>query len=142
MIKDLTCFIGLKAFIRKDKDLLILHDPQMGLDLPGGKIQESELDLKRALEREVREETNLDITVGLPFFTWFFTVPTDSRHRSAGKQIFSVGYRCQYVSGEIKLGNEHDSYKWINKLSCTNYLKNTAFAPALQAYFDLERDSK
>ena len=142
MIKDLTCFIGLKAFIRNDKDLLILHNPLMGLDLPGGKIQENELDLKRALQREVREETNLSISVGAPFFTWFFTVPTDSGHRSAGKKIFSVGYQCTYISDKVKLSSEHDWYKWINKDNYREYLKNSSFAPALTAYFSLKQDSK
>lgn len=131
---DLVCFIGQKAFIGKNGELLILHDPSMGLDLPGGKVMEGESDLSKALQREVKEEIGLEITVGKPFYTWFFTIPQDSGHRSAGKKIFNVGYRCTYVSGKITLSSEHDWYKWIDKHTYSEYLKS-GFADALQAYF-------
>ena len=114
-MNDLICFIGQKAFIEKDGELLILHDPQIGFDLPGGKVFENETDLTTSLQREVCEETELTIEVGKPFFTWLFTIPLNSGHRSAGKIIFNVGYNCKYKSGEIKLSSEHDYYKWINK---------------------------
>jgi 8-oxo-dGTP pyrophosphatase MutT (NUDIX family) len=136
MPDDLVSFIGQKAFIEKDGELLILHDPQMGLDLPGGKIMEGETDLAAALQREVQEETTLVINVGKPFFTWFFTIPLGSGHRSAGKKIFCVGYKCTYVSGVITLSAEHDSYTWINKNNYQEYLNKTTFAPALEAYFN------
>lgn len=131
---DLVCFIGQKAFIKKDGELLILHDPSMGLDLPGGKVKKGELDLSGSLQREVKEETGLEIKVGKPFYSWFFTIPLDSGHRSAGKKIFNVGYRCTYVSGDLVLSSEHDWYKWININTYTEYLKS-GFSDALEAYF-------
>lgn len=132
---DLVCFIGQKAFIEKDGELLVLHDTQMGWDLPGGKVLEGETDLGMSLQREVKEETGLEIVVGRPFYTWFFTILIDSGHRSAGKKIFNTGYRCAYVSGEIKLSSEHQSYKWINKNNYKNYFKS-GFTDALKAYFE------
>jgi len=133
-VEDLVCFIGQKAFIEKNGELLILHDPQMGLDLPGGKVREGELDLSMALKREVIEETGLTIEILEPFYTWFFTIPLDSGHRSAGKNIFSVGYKCKYISGEVKLSSEHDWYKWINKNSYKEDT-NSGFGKALETYF-------
>lgn len=130
---DLECFIGQKAFIEKDGKLLILHDPQMGFDLPGGKIQEGETDLIASLKREVQEETGLVIDVGRPFATWFFTIPIDSGHRSAGKKIFSVGYKCKYLTGEITLSSEHDWYKWIDRNDYGTYAQ-AGFSSALKAY--------
>ncbi|MBI5614597.1 NUDIX domain-containing protein [Candidatus Gottesmanbacteria bacterium] len=132
---DLVCFIGQKAFIEKDGELLILHDPSMGLDLPGGKVMEGESDLSKALQREVKEETGLEIVVEKPFYTWFFTIPLDSGHRSAGKKIFNVGYRCMYASGEIKLSREHDKYFWVNKNNYSYHLKS-GFSDALKAYYE------
>lgn len=132
--KDLECFIGQKAFIEKDGKLLILHDPQMGFDLPGGKIIDGETDIPKSLKREVREETNLEIEVGSPFATWFFIIPINSGHRSAGKKIFSVGYKCTYLSGKITLSSEHDWYKWVDKNDYKKY-SETDFSPALKAYF-------
>lgn len=137
-MEDLICFIGQKAFIEKDGELLILHNPQMGLDLPGGKVMENETDLSAALKREVKEETNLSIEVERPFFTWFFTIPLNSEHRSAGKKIFSVGYKCTYISGEIKLSSEHDWHKWVSKNNYSEFLRPevSGFSDALKTYFE------
>lgn len=88
---------------------MILRDRQtQGYDMPGGKIILGETDLVASIQREVIEETGLEIKVGGPFFTWFYTIPLNSRHRSAGKTIFNVGYRCKYISGEITLSSEHE----------------------------------
>jgi len=133
-MEDLVCFVGQKACIEKDGEVLLLHDPQMGFDLPGGKIIEGEVDVALSLKREVLEETKLHIKVGEPFYTWFFTIPLDSGHRSAGKKIFNVGYKCTYVSGDITLSDEHDWYKWVNKGNYTEYLKS-GFSEVLKAYF-------
>jgi len=133
-MNDLVCFVGQKACIEKDGQLLLLYDPIMGYDLPGGKIMKHETDLKASLQREVREETQLEIDVGLPFYTWFFTIPLNSGHRSAGKKIFTIVYRCTYVSGEVTLSSEHTSFRWINKQNYKECLK-TAFAGALNTYF-------
>lgn len=133
---DLVCFIGQKAFIEKDGELLLLRDRQtQGNDLPGGKIIIGETDLAASLQREVTEETGLDIEVGIPFFTWFYTIPLNSGHRSAGKTIFNVGYKCLYVNGIITLSMEHDKYTWINQSHYTDY-RESGFFNALKAYFD------
>lgn len=134
-MKDLVCFIGQKAFIEKKGELLILYDPLMGLDLPGGKIKEGELDFCASLKREVKEETGLTIKVLEPFYTWFYTIPKNSNHRNAGKKIFHVGYTCTYQSGKIKLSKEHNRYEWINRSSYKKYL-NAGFNEALKTYFE------
>jgi len=135
-MEDLLCFIGQKAFIEKNGELLILRDPRMGLDLPGGKIIEGETDLIASLKREVSEETMLEIDVGRPFYTWFYTIPIDSGHRSAGKKIFTVGYKCTYISGDVSLSSEHDWSTWVNKDTYVDYLyMKSGFTDALKVYF-------
>jgi len=134
-MKDLTCFISQKAFIEKDGELLLLHDPQIGVELPGGKVLENETDLRMSLQREVIEETGLIIDIGKPFHTWLYTIPSDIGHRSAGKRFLCVGYRCTYVSGDIKLSSEHDWYKWVNKDNYKEYCK-TNFSDVLGVYFE------
>ncbi len=131
MANDQLLFVGQKAFIDKDGEILVLTDPQLGVDLPGGKIKEGELDLVKALKREVKEETNLDIEIARPFTTWMIEFPPD--HRNQGK-VFLVGYECKYISGEVALSSEHSEYKWVNK---NNYqqLPRDGHFKAIEEYF-------
>lgn len=135
-MEDKLFFVGQKAFIEKDGEILILLDPKVGLDFPGGKIQKGEIDLVEALKREVREETSLEIEVGEPFATWTNEFPPD--HRNQG-WVFLVGFRCRYVSGEVKLSHEHEQFFWTNKDNYRQYKKldekNGGYFEALEKYF-------
>ena len=117
MKKDALFCVGQKAFIEKDGKILILHDPVEGLDFPGGKIQEGEaidgdaLSLFCSLQREVREETNLEIEIGDPFSVWYHEFFKNSRN--FGKVVYLVASKCKYISGELKLSDEHNSFHWV-----------------------------
>lgn len=113
MIEDEIFYIGQKAFIDKDGQVLVLRDPIEGIDYPGGKIQQGETSLAESLKREVREETGLEISVGNPFITWMSELPKS--HHNAGKKVFLIGYKCDYISGEVALSNEHDKFYWVTK---------------------------
>jgi 8-oxo-dGTP diphosphatase len=130
---ELFC-VGQKAFIEKADEVLVLNDPSEGLDFPGGKIQEGERDFVEALKREVREETSLEIEVGSPFTVWFnqFT----GTHRNAGKKVYLVGFKCKYVSGEIKLSDEHNSFRWVNKTNFHEVDDGSVYFNALKKYFE------
>ena len=133
MAEDKLFYVGQKAFIEKDGEVLILLST-VGLDFPGGKIQIGEEDFNESLKREVREETNLEIEVGPPFATWFWEYPPD--HKRAGQPIYLVGYKCKYVSGEVKLSEEHDKFHWVNKNNFHEVNSNPiAYFEALQKYF-------
>jgi len=133
MKSDETFFAVQKAFIEKDRKVLVLNDPVEGLDFPGGKIQEGEMDLVKSLKREVVEETGLEIEVGVPFVTWHETFPKD--HSLAGKKAFLVGYMCKYVSGEVKLSHEHDNFKWVDKENYKEVDDGTSYFNYLTKYF-------
>lgn len=132
MNDDQLMFVGQKAFIEKDGEILTLTDPKLGLDFPGGKIKEGEEDLIEALKREVREETTLEIEIGEPFVTWIVKFPPD--HRNQGK-VFLVGYKCKYISGEVKLSDEHSEYKWVNKNNFKEIINGSGHSKALEKYF-------
>jgi 8-oxo-dGTP diphosphatase len=133
MNEDQTFFVGQKAFIKKGDELLVLGDPNEGLDYPGGKIQEGETDLIESLKREVREETGLEISVGEPFATWMNTFPT--HHRHGGKKVYLVGYKCEYVSGDVTLSNEHDKFSWVTKENYKEVDDGTSYFDILDIYF-------
>jgi len=139
MAKDQQFYVGQKAFIDNNGKILLLNDPILGNDLPGGKIQIGEFDFIAALKREVKEETNLEIEVLSPFISWYFHIPKESKHRNAGKLIFIVGYKCKYLSGEIKLSDEHDKYTWIDKNSYQQFKHKWSAYWALEKYFTHKR---
>lgn len=137
---ELFC-VGQKAFIEKDGKVLVLGDPDEGLDFPGGKIQEGEAvdgdrnSLCKSLKREVREETNLEIEVGDPFAVWYHEFPKGSRN--FGKVVYLVGFRCRYVSGEVKLSHEHDKYQWVDISDYKEVDDGSDYFEILEKYFEI-----
>ena len=139
MKNDALFCIGQKAFIEKDGQVLILNDPKEGLDFPGGKIQEGEAidgdrtSLTKALQREVREETDLEIEVGDPFAVWYHEF-SNKDHRNYGKVVYLVAFKCKYISGEIKLSNEHDNFKWVDKSNYKDVDDGSDYFDILEKY--------
>lgn len=133
MAEDQLLYVGQKAFIEKGNKVLVLMDPDLGLDFPGGKIQEGETDVTESLKREVREETGLEIEKGDAFCTWFNIFGPD--HRNAGKKVYLVGFRCTYVSGEVVLSSEHSEYKWVDQKTYRELNDGSEYFKALQKYF-------
>ena len=81
----------------------------------------------------MREETSLEIEIGEPFTTWYNTFP--AHHRNAGKKVFLVGYKCKYKSGDIKLSEEHNSFRWVNRNNYQEVNDGSEFFDALAKYF-------
>lgn len=140
MKKDALFCVGQKAFIDMDGKVLVLFDPVEGLDFPGGKIQEGEAkntdasSLILALQREVREETNLEIEVFNPFAVWYHEFPEG--HRNYPKVVYIVAFRSKYVSGELKLSEEHNNFKWVDKNNYKEVDDGSDFFDVLKKYFE------
>ena len=141
MKNDALFCVGQKALIEKDGTVLVLHDPMEGLDFPGGKIQEGEAkdgdatSLILSLQREVREETGLEIEVFNPFAVWYHEFPKG--HRNYGKVVYLVAFRCKYVSGELKLSDEHDKFRWVDKNNYKEVDDGSDYFDVLEKYFKL-----
>lgn len=142
MPEDQQFYIGQKVVLEKDGKVLVLNDPNFRADLPGSKIQIGETDFRKALLREVSEETGFEISVGRPFHTGYFEVPLAYKGRklkNGGKRIFIVYFIAKYRSGKLRLSEEHESYLWVDKndyvKSIEDKLGNTK--KALKTYFSL-----
>lgn len=134
MPADQIFYVGQKAFIRKGEAVLVLILPRGNFDFPGGKIKIGEVDYDSSLRREVYEETGLDIDIGMPFYRWSFELPP--YHSHAGQKVFAVGIQCEYKSGgEIKISNEHTSYRWITQDTYKELMDDSGEYQALEAYF-------
>jgi 8-oxo-dGTP diphosphatase len=133
MIEDEIFYVGQKAFINKNDEILVLRNPTEGVDYPGGKIQQGENNLVESLKREVREETGLEISVGEPFVTWISELPKN--HYLAGKKLLLIGYKCKYISGEVILSHEHDKFSWVTKDNYIEINDGTAYFKILEKYY-------
>ena len=125
--------VGLKAFIEKDKKLLILQDNEGEWELPGGRVEKSEINksLNEILSRETGEELGKDfkLTIDRIFNAWI------RRPGDADFCIFLVGFECKYVSGEITLSSEHRDFRWIGKEEIGELKFENTYQEAVEYYF-------
>ena len=132
-----TFQIGIKALLRKDNLILFLRDTKTGhLDLPGGRMDESEksLPLPAIIAREIQEElgSNVRYRLGSPLFQY----RRDNKHTSI--PVFITVYDAEYISGEITLSEEHASYDWLDPKTLTlkeEDFGNTEEAQTMNNYF-------
>lgn len=105
------------AFIFQDGKLLVVkrsehEDSFPGIyEIPGGHIELGE-SFQDGLQREVKEETGLDVTVGDPYFAFTYTGPTSGRH------IGEIHFMAELTSGNQAVvldPNEHSEYSWITE---------------------------
>lgn len=112
MSRYATYQISLKIFLRKNGAVLLLRDKKGIWDLPGGRIDVTEIHtpIYAILAREVAEELGGEVryTLGLPMlqFTRFLA--------DQPEPVFIIVYEAQYLSGSIRLSDEHKHYAWID----------------------------
>lgn len=106
-------YLAVKGIIRNEKgEILVLkrsdqddHKPGVW-ETPGGGVDTEEAPQK-ALEREVKEETGLAITVKEPFNVFTF-------RKDTGEFKVGITFLCDFKEGEAKLSHEHTEYAWID----------------------------
>lgn len=81
-------------------------------EFPGGKINEGELD-KESLIRELREELNILVNVKEYLTDTIVTYPSRTIHIKL--------YRCEYVSGNLRINDEHTEYELVDPEEIKNY---------------------
>ncbi|MDE0449048.1 MAG: NUDIX domain-containing protein [Spirochaetaceae bacterium] len=111
-----TFGVAVKAAIVRGPRLLVLYktpdearsgpDPDVRLDLPGGRIEFGESPAA-ALRREVAEETWLRIEPVGPLHVWHYV-----KERF---QLVGIDYLCEYRSGEVMLSDEHVGFRWLTE---------------------------
>lgn len=104
--------LSLKVVILDDRNRCLLIKRSMSSkgnpgkwDLPGGKLDAGEV-FDEGLLREVREETGVTIRLRHAL------AATDSE--SPTKKVVYLIMEADYVSGEVRLSEEHEDYTWVN----------------------------
>ncbi|MFZ3031461.1 MAG: NUDIX domain-containing protein [Candidatus Moraniibacteriota bacterium] len=106
-------YLAVKGIIsRGDGKILVLkrsdkddHKPGVWETVGGGMDREETP--QEALQREILEETNLVVKIGVPFNVFTFKKDT-------GEFKVGVTFLCEYVSGDVVLSDEHSEYRWID----------------------------
>ena len=104
-------FDAVKALIRRGDEYLFVgsKDFEGGrFEIPGGRKEDGESD-EVALLREVGEEVSLVVRVVRLLDEWNLDLPA--------KDLVLNGktYLCEYVSGDVSLGDEQDSFCWVSR---------------------------
>lgn len=102
-----------KAFVFKGEKLLVLtRRPRTRgkgmtdslLDFPGGIVESGE-ELDQALLREIEEETQINVVLGIPMHTSLTT--------RNGRSMVQVDYLAEWVDGTVQLSPEHTDAQWM-----------------------------
>jgi len=100
------------AIVRDGKILAIEYDDETGLhyNLPGGGVEEGET-LAEAVQREVREEAGVSITVGALLIAWEY-VPERHNNRYGTQHKVGLIYEATLEAGqEPDLTHRYDNHQ-------------------------------
>ncbi|MCK4258454.1 MAG: (deoxy)nucleoside triphosphate pyrophosphohydrolase [Halanaerobiales bacterium] len=118
------------AIISKDNKYLIARKKKGNLaglwEFPGGKIEPNETP-EECLQREIKEEFDIDITVDSYLATSRYTYPH--------AEIELIGYHATYIDGELK-PIDHDLIEWVTPEEMAEYNFAPADLPLVEALFD------
>ena len=116
--------VSLKLVLKNNKnEILGLKAVSWGslanfYDLPGGRIDTDEFNTPFAevIKREASEEIgNVDFHLHLkPIAIGRHLIPASMASEKREIHILYVFFEADYISGDIKISDEHTGYQWIN----------------------------
>ncbi len=135
--RECTFLITQRALIREGESLLVLENKSgesggtSEWEIPGGLLELDE-SLSDGLRREVREETNLDVSIGAIVAIWDHWVHGFKFRdgRVLDVRFVEIAFLSQRTGGEIRLSQEHRQHRWATRdeLRCLTFAPNSQFA--------------
>lgn len=114
--------VGLKALILNPEGKMLLIKRSRGntladtWDIPGGRMQFGE-SLREALQREMREETGLELDrIGI-----VLNVSTFFPGNNPDNQIVRIVFAVSTKPGEVILSDEHQDTVWVDPSELASY---------------------
>jgi len=89
--------------------------------IPGGGINMGEENTEEAVQREIKEETNLEVD-NLERVNWDTDIEPDKR-REETYYIF-LQFICDYKSGDLVAGDDMHHFEWVKKEDLKSYNLN------------------
>lgn len=140
---DVKLFIATKALIEYEGKILIVREAGSyadgtnagRYDVPGGRLEPGQ-PFDESLQREIHEETGLEVRLGRPFYVgeWRPVV------RGEEWQIVGVFFVCQALNDRVELGKDHDMYEWIDPEAHEQYGLIENLYPVFAAYLKLSKE--
>ncbi|HVX58403.1 MAG TPA: NUDIX domain-containing protein [Candidatus Saccharimonadales bacterium] len=109
-------FVAVKLLLRDGDKLLITHDIFGSWDIPGGRIKKFEFEapLEEVIKRKMKEEIGEDVKYTVGPVKVFFRHERKEMKIGELVRIFAIGYEGKYLGGEVRLGDHHDKYEWVD----------------------------
>lgn len=98
-------------------------------ELPGGGLEYGETP-HEALIRELKEETNLDIKILKPVYTFTAIRPN--------YQTVGIGFLCIPTNNHVHISEEHTEYKFVNSNDLLNYLDEKIYDDIIECLKEYE----
>ena len=106
--------LGVGALVIRGGAVLLVRrgrEPNRGLwSLPGGMVMLGET-LQEAAEREIMEETGVNVEAGDPFYVFDF-IERDAESRVLYHYVI-VDLRARYIDGEPRGGDDAADARWV-----------------------------
>jgi len=133
--------LGVGALIfRRDSILLVERgrEPLKGhWSIPGGLVETGEK-LAAAVEREVLEETGLQIRP-LRIFEIFERIIPDASGRAEYHYVL-IDYLCKLVSGAPRAGDDVSRVEWVRRAALAHYPLTEGTLNVIEKAFDARRE--
>lgn len=137
---NIKLFVAVKAFVTNSRgEVLLLRESSKykdgtnsgKYDIVGGRINPGER-FDDSLLREIKEETGLTVQIRKPFYVGEWRPEV----RGEKWQVVATFFECVADSEEVNLGEDHDSYIWIDPKEYKSYDIINDLQPAFEAYLD------
>lgn len=120
-----THIIAVGGFIRNSEGkILMVKHPRRGWEFSGGQVEVGET-LPQALKREIFEETGVDIEIN-HLANIGSNVSVREGYNGVEKipTIVSIYFICTYVSGELRVSDEHLDINWFTEDEVISMMSN------------------